>query len=329
MIFFAVLLILLASLAWLVLKPVTYNNDQSFTVKVLAYSQSIYNARAITFYLMYPRFIHAEMMTHKDFSRSAASSRAMPVMKVLAQVWNRPAMPIHWGVNIPGMQAKTELTGWKRTAAINLWMLAGKVACCITYLMVRLNLHKQTANRILEPWQLMHVTLTTAKLTNFFNLRIHPDAQPEICLLATMMRDKLNNSKMRILKEGEWHLPWVDFQDTKAAYEASEHFKMPYMEILVRISAARCARSSYATFDGDRNIRKDLALYDKLVTTKPVHASPAEHQVTPDSKHVMLFKYNIQDNLQSDLVWRLPTLHGNMTGWIQHRRQIPEHYFEG
>lgn len=322
-------LVLLSVLLWLFFKPNKYDVYASFDVKVLAHSKSHENVMAVSFYLMYPRFIHAEMMTHKDFSRSAASSRAIPVMKMLAQVWNNPAMPVHWGSNIPGMQAKAELKGWERRVAINAWLLAGRVACVFAWLLTKLNLHKQVANRILEPWQLMHVTLTTAKLANFFNLRIHPDAQPEICLLATLMRDKLSKVPAKLLRQGEWHLPWLDFTDFEPAKEAAAKYRMPVKEVLVRISAARCARSSYATFDGVRNVDKDLALYDKLIVTKPVHASPAEHQVSPDHTRVMYFRFNRHEQHLNQTVWRFPDLHGNMIGWVQHRRQIPQHYFEG
>jgi hypothetical protein len=321
-------LVLLTLLCWYVLKPNKYDFKQSFNVKILASSKSETGAIAVSFYLMYPRFIHSEMMTHKDFSRSAASSRAIPVKKMLSQVWNQPAMPVYWGANIPGMQAKTELKGWKRHVAVNLWMMAGKVACIFAWFLTKLNLHKQLANRILEPWQLMHVTLTTAKLANFFNLRIHPDAQPEICYLAEMMRLQYKGTPVRILKQGEWHLPWIDFTDVSAAKEFALIARMHVNDILIRASAARCARSSYATFDGVRSLEKDMQLYDRLIVNKPVHASPAEHQVTPDTKQVMLYRFSNFEEEQTKTVWEFPEMHGNMTGWVQHRKQIPEHYFE-
>ena len=322
-------LTLLVLLCWFVLKPNKYDFRQSFNVRVLAYSKSAHDVMAVSFYLMYPRFIHAEMLTHKDFSRSAASSRAIPVKKMLSQVWNNPAMPVYWGANMPGMQAKAELKGWKRHIAINLWMLAGKVACVFAWFLTTVNLHKQIANRILEPWQLMHVTLTTAKLANFFNLRIHPDAQPEICYLAELMRLQFKGTPAKTLKYGEWHLPWVDFTDHKEAAELALGSRMHINDVLIRASAARCARSSYATFDGKRSIVKDLELYDKLITTKPVHASPAEHQVTPDEPIKMMFHYLVNEPEQTKTVWQSPELHGNMIGWRQHRKQIPEHYYEG
>lgn len=53
--------------------------------------------RLVTFVLTYPRFVHAEVMTHRVFSRNASSSRAIPIAKMLKQVWSDPAMPIHWG----------------------------------------------------------------------------------------------------------------------------------------------------------------------------------------------------------------------------------------
>lgn len=318
--FFTIIILL----CWFVFKPTKYNPQDSFKVEVLAHSKSEHDVMAVSFYLMYPRFIHSEMMTHKDFSRSAASSRAIPVAKMLSQVWNRPAMPVHWGANIAGMQAKSELSGWKRRVAINLWMLAGKTACVFAWLLNKVKLHKQVANRILEPWQLMHVTLTTSKLANFFNLRIHPDAQPEICYLATEMKNTLIASNAVILKKGQWHLPWIAPIDFHEAKEISFNLRIHQQEVLKRASTARCARSSYGTFAGERSLIKDLELYDKLIVMKPVHASPAEHQVTPDNIRGVIHD---MDSVES--IWSQPELHGNMIGWIQHRKQIPDHYFEG
>src|SRR5690606_30080072 len=117
--------------------------------------------------LRYPRFIHAEFMTHRAFSRNASSSRAIPVHKMLSQVWNDPATPIHWGASRPGMQAREELKGWKRKAAQAIWKLAGRAACVFAWGAMKLGLHKQVANRILEPWQYIHVVVTATDWDNF------------------------------------------------------------------------------------------------------------------------------------------------------------------
>jgi hypothetical protein len=247
-------------LCWLVLKPAEHDFNDSFEARVLAHSKSAYGVMVVSFYLKYPRFIHSEMMTHKDFSRSAASSRAIPVMKMLKQVWNQPAIPKHWGANMPGMQAKEELSGWRKRIAINLWVLAGRTACVFAWFLSKLGLHKQVANRILEPWQLMHVTLTTSKVANFFNLRIHPDAQPEICYLASMMKERYLHSTPIFLDKGEYHLPWITGRDLNTAQSIAFAMCIRTEEVLKRASTARCARSSYGTFDGERSIMKDLEL---------------------------------------------------------------------
>ena len=297
-----------------------------FFARIVAHSKGYgpYHNDLITFHLMYPRFIHSEMMTHKDFSRSAASSRAIPIQKMLNQVWNKPAMPIHWGKNQPGMQASHAIQGWRKTFLSNLWIMCGRAVCVFVWVAMKMGLHKQVANRMLEPWQLMHVTLTTCKLANFYNLRIHADAQPEVCYLATLMRFAHQTSEPKILREGEWHLPWItdeDIDDVAAMVGTDKE----QTELLKKMSAARCARSSYANFDGKRSIDGDLATYSKLVDSEPIHASPCEHQATPDQQITDVVSSGHTTVMECH--WENPTLHGNLTGYIQYRNTIANHYF--
>src|SRR3954463_15005916 len=84
--------------------------------KVILDSISPFGKRLTTFVLTYPRFVHAEFMTHRAFSRNAASSRAIPAWKIRRSVRMDPAMPVYWGMNQPGMQAETELAGWRLAA---------------------------------------------------------------------------------------------------------------------------------------------------------------------------------------------------------------------
>ena len=315
------LLLLVAVILWQLLKKNTIDAESQYHVRVVAHSVGWLEQHlpVVTFYLVYPRFIHSEMMTHKDFSRSAASSRAIPVAKMLSQVWNKPAMPLHWGINQPGMRADRYFTGWKRNLLCNLWQLCGRVVCVFVWAAMKLGLHKQTANRMLEPWQLMHVTLTTCKLANFFNLRIHNDAQPEICFLATLMKRAVDNSKPIKLSQGDWHLPWIEEQDYVLASQHLQHLSTPetVTDLLKKMSAARCARSSYANFDGVRTVVGDLNTYAKLVEATPVHASPCEHQCTPDEPTQFV---------PGRHGWRNAELHGNLTGYIQYRNTILNHY---
>jgi len=247
--------------------------------------------RLTTMELTYPRFIHSEFMTHRVFSRNAASSRAIPVRKMLTQVWKDPAMPTYWGSNKPGMQAGAELTGWRLKAAKKLWVLAGWVMVAFAWSLSKLGLHKQIANRILEPWMWMKTIVSATDWGNFFNLRIHADAQPEIKVLAEAMLKAMNSSRPRQLQPGQWHLPYV---------RGSEYLLYSYDSMgLQQISAARCARVSYLNHDGSKpDVKKDLELYEMLA--KAPHASPFEHQATP-------------------VVGR----HGNFNGWKQFRQFIP------
>ena len=237
-------------------------------VQVVADSTTNHGVRITSVQLRYWRAIHAELMTHRVFSRNASSSRAIPVMKVLAQVWSDPAGPIHWGANRPGMQAKEELTGWRKKAAQFLWRSAGKVACVFAYGFIKIGLHKQVANRILEPWQYINVLVTATEWDNFFALRRHEDAQPEIHELADAIHFAMERSSPMYLNPGEWHIPYVPDNEWAPLDNAGA----------VKVSTARNARTSYLTHDGKpTEMAADIALHDKLVIAEPLHASPAEH----------------------------------------------------
>jgi len=220
----------------------------------------------------YPRYILAEVNTHRALSRNSMSSRAVPIKKVLAQVWSDPMMPVEWGQNQAGMQAPTQLTGWRKTAAKLTWKAAAKAACVFAYIFSKIGLAKQVGNRILEPWQAMTTIVTSTEWDNFFELRDHKDAQPEFRELAREIRKQMAMTHIHSLNFGEWHLPFVR-EDEKQAHT---------VQTLLKMSAARCARVSYLTHDGQRpSMDKDVALYERLVGSVPAHSSPVEHQATP------------------------------------------------
>ena len=278
------------------------------SARMIEHSINSSDIEIATMQLCYPRFIHGEFMTHRVFSRNASSSRAIPVMKMLKQVWSNPAMPVHWGVNKPGMQADKELGGVKKWLARKLWVGAGRVACSFAWLLMKLGSHKQVANRITEPWQYINVILTSTEWDNFFELRDHPDAQPEIRELAKAMKEakELSIAKMRFSDPSDannWHLPYV------LPAEREEYRDNP--DLLVRMSAARCARVSYLTHDGKNpDQEKDISLFSRLVGSAPIHASPIEHQAYPD-RHTPTF---------GEFSWIRPDLHGNFRGWVQFRK---------
>ena len=277
----------------------------SCSVKIIEDSISEEGKRITTLQLKYWRAIHGEVMTHRVFSRNASSSRAIPVNKMIEQVRNDPAGPIHWGKNIPGMQSKEELIGYQLDEAQILWNIAAENAADVAEGMASIGLHKQVANRILEPFQWMHVVVTATEFDNFFALRVHPDAQPEIQQLASMMQQGMRHSAPKLLKAGEWHLPYV----------TEEERQTTSIELLKKVSAARCCRVSYLKHDGGKaDIEEDLQLCERLAGSIPIHASPFEHQSTPDK-----LVYPNGD-------WESPELHGNFVGWIQYRKEIESEF---
>ena len=274
-------------------------------VRIIEDSISEGGKRLTTVQLKYWRAIHAELMTHRVFSRNASSSRAIPVAKMIEQVRTDPAGPIHWGANQPGMQAGAELTGEDLLNAKSLWRYAAIRAAEVAEKMMDLGLHKQVANRILEPFQYIHVVVTATEWDNFSELRCHPDAQPEIQELACAIRDAMAKSKPRLLTNGYWHLPYVSDYERQDGYWKGKETE------LCKLSAARCARVSYLLHDGSTpNIAKDLELFDRLVGSKPIHASPIEHQAQPD----VWVSHGGYEN------WSQPGLHGNFVGWNQYRK---------
>lgn len=237
------------------------------SAKIIEDSISVHKIRLTTLQLCYPRFIHSEFMTHRVFSRNASSSRAIPVTKVIDQVRSNPAVPIHYGKNQAGMQAVEELDTKNKQLVHRAWINAATAASNYAEFMTYCGAHKQLVNRILEPFQYIHVIVTATEFDNFFALRLHPDAQPEIYELAKQMKLAMENSTPYV-QQG-WHLPYCTPQEKQTLST----------ETLLKISAARCARVSYLTHDGATpDIHKDLALYDRLVGSKPLHASPIEHQ---------------------------------------------------
>jgi hypothetical protein len=270
------------------------------TVEVIEHSVSPepYAPPVVTVACRYWRAIHAELMTHRVFSRNASSSRAIPVKTMLKQVWNEPAGPIHWGANQAGMQANKQLTGFKLAMAKTLWKLAGRVACVLAWGMMKVGLHKQVANRILEPWQYITVLITSTEWSNFMELRNHPDAQPEIRELAQAIEKAVRASTPQRLRPGQWHLPFVRAKERKLFLPTT----------LVKVSTARNARVSYLTHaKEDPSVTQDCQLHDKLVMSRPMHASPSEHPCKPD-------------RWIDGQGWENPHLHGNLKGYIQYRK---------
>ena len=289
----------------------------TITAKIIADSLSPSGKRLTTVQLEYPRFIHAEFMTHRVFSRNASSSRAIPVAKMIQQVRTNPAMPLKFMKNQPGMQSTEEYGEITHELIRRQWLESANIAADQAEKMTALyDVHKQFTNRLLEPFQHIQVVVTATEWDNFFLLRDHKDAQPEIHELAIQMKKAMNTSLPCMLASGEWHLPYV------TEYERTDGYWKGRETDLCKISAARCARVSYLLHDGAiPNIDKDMALYERLIESEPMHASPIEHQAMPD-RYVKLFIGDESGNMDQIEDWAKPGLHGNFVGWCQFRKFV-------
>jgi thymidylate synthase ThyX len=278
----------------------------SFSAKVILDSLAPNGKRLTTMEVQFPRFILAEFNTHRMFSRNSASSRAMPVEKIIQRVMDDPFIPEKFPVNHKGMQAqeyyavdsiehdiaKSRWLFARNAAVYNAKVLIGKEAhiddafvcedkygIAIGVKQQYINVHKQIANRLLEPFMWHTVIVSATEWANFFHLRCSPLAQPEMQRTADCMKIAYDMSYPTPLKEADWHMPYIrkedwDFQSVPIEYD--EDFDS-IEDMLKAVSAARCCRVSYLTHEGKRSIAADLELYEKLRTADPMHASPFEH----------------------------------------------------
>jgi len=264
----------------------------SFRVKVLADSITEHGDRLFTIEAKYPRLIHSEVMTHRALSKNAASSRAIPVERMIKWVEDEPAGPDLWGKNQKGMRADRAIEDSKVIEAASTWLSARDHAVRHARSLLEIGVHKQIANRLLEPFAHMNTIIsgTAGAWINLFALRCHKDAQPEFQRLAVMIARAWESSVPTLRREGEWHLPYVS---------EPEHAELEDWTALRR-SVARCCRVSYKTFDDKQTkIRDDIELHDTLMDNG--HWSPFEHQAAAAPRG---------------------TRSGNFVGWHQYRQGL-------
>lgn len=267
-----------------------------------------------TFLLEYPRWIHAELLTHRVFSRNSASSRAIPVNNSLNLVQDHPAYPSHWGLNQRGMQdTGNSLHGWKRVLADAAWYSSMTHSTRSAWMLNKLGVHKQYVNRILEPFSHIRVVVTSTEWSNFLALRYHPDAHPDICFLARLISEALDSVLPQILAPGEWHLPFFG-----PGYWTPETSSGTSLDNARMISASCCAQVSYRK--QDTSIDKACAIYDRLINAEPMHASPFEHQATPIRAPVVRSLKRLSEPGITGINRDKMLTSGNFTGWCQWRQ---------
>lgn len=294
-------------------------------VKIIANSISKYGKRLTTWELVYPRIIHAELMTHKMLSKNAASSRAIPVSKVIEMVRDNPAMPVRFGAKQPGMQDKGfEHNGIVSWFGVDLtgreaWEEFSRIAADASEAFDKAGYAKQVCNRVTEPYQWMKTVLSGTEFTNFFWLRDHEAADPTLAELAWQMRVAYEVSEPVLLEVGEWHMPYYGDGYWKPSDETS-------LDDAMKISMSCSAQVSYRTLDDTmekaERVVERLNLGDD--NDDPKHASPSEHQGTPMDDGPAIVNGEWQEGVTA-VHKELGKMSGNLAGWIQYRQLIPGH----
>lgn len=309
------------------------------SARIIADSITETGNRLITFEASCWRPVLAEQNTHCVLSRNSASSRAIPVEKQLAKFKDDFAAPIVWPREQKGMQGGSNLEDvalddaqalWARMAAYTHAAIEGYVT---DHPDAESRLHKSMLNRWLEVglWQTQIISAT--QWDGYFWQRCHKDAEPHIRAMAQAMKDAADASEPRMLKVGDWHLPfWGDSggHDSDEA-DATTHalttettnddLEKRVIEIAKQCSVARCARVSYLTQSGERDLTEDITLYERLTSNRvgsenPPHASPLEHVATPWAENS---QFVTMPNGKS--MGPLPKL-GKFVGWLQLRHEV-------
>jgi thymidylate synthase ThyX len=262
----------------------------AYSARVLLDSTGPSGVRLVTLEVTFPRFVLAEFNTHRMLSRNSASSRAIPTAKLLERVERDPVLPAQWGRNQKGMSAGEVLDAAEEEQAQRIWLSARDAAVAHARRLLELRVHKQELNRVLEPFLWHTVIVTATEWENFFDLRCAPNAQPEIRAAALAMRAAMDSSRPSPVAGAQWHLPLVQADERSLPTEVQK-----------KISAARCARVSYLTHEGKREIDRDVELYERLQADR--HLSPFEHVATPAPDE---------------------TFHANFRAWVQMRKEIEQ-----
>lgn len=313
----------------------------NITAKIVADSISEAGDRVTTFELEYNRYIHSEFMTHRMMSRNCSSSRAIPIDKMIGYTQENMAVPLYFGKNQSGMQAKGEIKNKK--LALFVWKTSFKLMKLSAKILSKLGMHKQIPNRLLESFQMVKVVVTTTDMDNFLNLRYHQDAQPEILMLAHKMKVALDASVPKVLKAGQWHLPYVETLElsntpTFGGNINDQHYFLNdsegnnlgeiYLEDAIKISTASCAAQSYRT--ESMTLKKAKKIYDMLIKADVVHSSPFEHIATPVKEGAVEPRVSI-NLIHAPNTWEKGITHmrkdrklcsGNLSGWIQYRHLL-------
>lgn len=294
--------------------------------------------RMTTFEIQFPRFILAELNTHGMLKKNTQSSRAVPVKTMLELYKDSCYVPAYFGKNKAGMSATEYLSAEENDAAIDMWLSAERSARYVVEKLSDkegLNVHKQWAARLYEPFMYIKLVITATEWDNFFWLRDDEDAaQPEMVDLARKMQTAREESTPMVLKPGEWHMPYVDchceFEDF-ADHKGKQVFqdadgKVIDTDTALMISASCAAQMSYRK--ADESVEKARQVYERLFWGSKPHYSPTEHQgrVMAGQKANLLERVfpSILEKGVSHMDRTGQLWSGNLKGFVQYRKLLEQ-----
>lgn len=276
------------------------------------------DTRLTTFEVSFPRWILSEFNTHRQLSRNSASSRAIPIQANIDNILNDTAIPVSWGKNQAGMVAGLDVDENTSRLAESIWIEARNNAINSAKQLSDLGIHKQIVNRLIENFTYQKVIVTATEWDNFFWLRNHKDAQPEIRVLAEKMFEIYKSSDPYILKIGEWHTPYFE----NGYWELNN---VVSLDDALKISASCCGQVSYRK--SDDSLEKAHKVFDMLNLNNDSddvrkHASPVEHQATPIDYNIQygydIANFGITHEDSDNNYWS-----ANFKDFIQYRHTIP------
>lgn len=315
-----------------------FKRETNIKAKVICDSISENGVRITTFEVEAPRIILAEINTHNAISKNCSSTRAITLDKAIKQVNDNGFVPLYWGEKKSGMSADKEIDD--ADYATRVWDSAKSSMVGQVELLDGERVHKQITGRLLEPFQMVKQVLTATDWDNFFNLRIHPTSQPEICMLAYKMYQAMQEGVPFELKDGEYHLPYINRYRILSGrgigkLEYSSENTVLDLETAIKISASCCAQVSYR--NTDMSLEKADKIFNMLVKADVLHSSCFEHLATPVSKEVEIENSDYMtigfiNNICDSNTWQKGVTHvnrrgelcsGNLRGWISYRHLLP------
>jgi len=269
--------------------------------------------RLTTFEVVFPRFILAEFNTHRMLSRNSASSRAIPTEKLIERVRENPFVPETFNRRVKGMGVGEALDTEAAKDARMVWLNAAEAAAICAESLMEIGIDKSRANRLIEPFMWHTAIVSATEWDNFWGLRDHPAAQPEMQITARLMREVYDASFPQVLEHGWWHLPLLSADELSslcAARDRGDSDLDTIVDSWKKVSASRCARVSFDKHTDTEPLADTIARAERLMNSVPAHLSPFEHVARPQQPSDL-------GPVQGVHFW------GNFRGWVQMRREIP------